>query len=466
MNAKDGWEPLPRTTGDYDPEATAFVQLPPEGLPPAEEGADPLAAPGHYTPPPIAVPVAGTDPAQTGQFRVPDFTDSTQQIPVIGGGAAEPIAAAGADHPADGEGSRVEGRIGEWQEVQSAPPAGPWPTAPGAQEQGQTQGHGGAPDGGAGLDAVRPGAGHEGVPQDATGHWQFGDLDTSGGSSVLPGLSAGLGAGAPRQEPVEDGGDHPRGHSDDVTGGDSPGWSVPPAGDFPDDSTGMTLEAAGLAEAAEHPAELAEPDPDDHPRASYVLRVNDEDRPVTDAWIGESLLYVLRERLGLAGAKDGCSQGECGACNVKVDGRLVASCLVPAATAASSEVRTVEGLAKDGRPSDVQRALAACGAVQCGFCIPGLAMTVHDLLEGNHTPNDRETRQALAGNLCRCTGYQGVLSAVQEVIAERDTARSAAAEQTGAHIPQQAAPGQGGVQPPQPHMPPPRDPGHDAGGAL
>ena len=109
----------------------------------------------------------------------------------------------------------------------------------------------------------------------------------------------------------------------------------------------------------------------EHPHASYVLHVNGADRPVTDAWIGESLLYVLRERLGLAGAKDGCSQGECGACSVQVDGRLVASCLVPAATAAGSEVRTVEGLAADGEPSDVQRALAECGAVQCGFCVPG-----------------------------------------------------------------------------------------------
>ena len=104
-------------------------------------------------------------------------------------------------------------------------------------------------------------------------------------------------------------------------------------------------------------APLAETD-SEHPHASYVLHVNGTDRPVTDAWIGESLLYVLRERLGLAGAKDGCSQGECGACNVQVDGRLVASCLVPAATAAGSEVRTVEGLAVDGEPSDVQRALA------------------------------------------------------------------------------------------------------------
>ena len=117
---------------------------------------------------------------------------------------------------------------------------------------------------------------------------------------------------------------------------------------------------------------------------------------------------MLRERLGLAGAKDGCSQGECGACNVQVDGRLVASCLVPAVTAAGSEVRTVEGLAVDGQPSDVQRALAACGAVQCGFCVPGMAMTVHDLLEGNPAPTELETRQALCGNLCRCSGYRGV----------------------------------------------------------
>ncbi|TGA95485.1 (2Fe-2S)-binding protein [Streptomyces palmae] len=159
-----------------------------------------------------------------------------------------------------------------------------------------------------------------------------------------------------------------------------------------------------------------------------MLRVNGADREVTDAWIGESLLYVLRERLGLAGAKDGCSQGECGACSVKVDGRLVASCLVPAATAAGCEVRTVEGLSTDGQPSDVQRALAASGAVQCGFCVPGLAMTVHDLLEGKHAPTELETRQAICGNLCRCSGYRGVLEAVREVVAERAAAEEAAQE--------------------------------------
>ncbi|MGV9254520.1 2Fe-2S iron-sulfur cluster-binding protein [Streptomyces sp. NPDC003697] len=189
---------------------------------------------------------------------------------------------------------------------------------------------------------------------------------------------------------------------------------------------------------------------DEHPLASYVLRVNGVDRPVTDAWIGESLLYVLRERLGLAGAKDGCSQGECGACNVQVDGRLVASCLVPAATAAGSEVRTVEGLAADGQPSDVQRALARCGAVQCGFCVPGMAMTVHDLLEGNPAPTELETRQALCGNLCRCSGYRGVLEAVKEVVAERETHTAADESEPGAdelRIPHQAGPGAGGIHP-------------------
>jgi aerobic-type carbon monoxide dehydrogenase small subunit (CoxS/CutS family) len=190
---------------------------------------------------------------------------------------------------------------------------------------------------------------------------------------------------------------------------------------------------------------------DEHPLASYVLRVNGADRPVTDAWIGESLLYVLRERLGLAGAKDGCSQGECGACNVQVDGRLVASCLVPSVTAAGSEVRTVEGLATDGQPSDVQRALARRGAVQCGFCVPGMAMTVHNLLEGNPAPTELEARQALCGNLCRCSGYRGVLEAVQEVVAERE-AHADADAQAGAdteepRIPHQAGPGAGGVNP-------------------
>lgn len=229
---------------------------------------------------------------------------------------------------------------------------------------------------------------------------------------------------------------------------------APGADQAHEDSDASGVPEASEAVAAEEAEDARTPATaphDEHPLASYVLRVNGADRPVTDAWIGESLLYVLRERLGLAGAKDGCSQGECGACNVQVDGRLVASCLVPAVTAAGSEVRTVEGLAADGQPSDVQRALAKCGAVQCGFCVPGMAMTVHDLLEGNPAPNELETRQALCGNLCRCSGYRGVLDAVQEVVAEREAHSAAAAESAPdadeARIPHQAGPGAGGVNP-------------------
>jgi aerobic-type carbon monoxide dehydrogenase small subunit (CoxS/CutS family) len=229
-------------------------------------------------------------------------------------------------------------------------------------------------------------------------------------------------------------------------------------GPDPDPGPDSAAEQDPVAEPGDGPrtdpaasAERAPAGPhEEHPLASYVLRVNGADRPVTDAWIGESLLYVLRERLGLAGAKDGCSQGECGACNVQVDGRLVASCLVPAATAAGSEVRTVEGLAADGRPSDVQRALARRGAVQCGFCVPGMAMTVHNLLEGNPAPTELEARQALCGNLCRCSGYRGVLEAVKEVVAEREAHTAAETDGTDAdepRIPHQAGPGAGGVNP-------------------
>ncbi|MFF0393199.1 (2Fe-2S)-binding protein [Kitasatospora sp. NPDC004615] len=196
-------------------------------------------------------------------------------------------------------------------------------------------------------------------------------------------------------------------------------------------------------ELLNHPGALTG---DVRPTASYTLRVNGVERPVSDAWIGESLLYVLRERLGLAGAKDGCEQGECGACSVQVDGQLVNGCLVPAALAADSEINTVEGLSGTGGASDVQQALADSGAVQCGYCTPGLAMAVHDLLQRNHRPSEIEARQALCGNLCRCTGYRGALAAVQAVADAREAALEAeldAAEQaaaTATDTPQPAAP--------------------------
>lgn len=156
----------------------------------------------------------------------------------------------------------------------------------------------------------------------------------------------------------------------------------------------------------------------------YTLKINGHDHQVRDAWVGESLLYVLRERLGLPGAKGACEQGECGSCTVMLDGRAVCSCLVLAASAVGAEIATVEGLNSDGSLTDVQRAFVEQGAVQCGFCTPGLVMAVHNLLDQNPTPGELEVREALSGNICRCTGYGRIFAAVDAVIAERQgTAR-------------------------------------------
>jgi len=147
----------------------------------------------------------------------------------------------------------------------------------------------------------------------------------------------------------------------------------------------------------------------------YVLRVNGDEHAVADAWLGESLLYVLRERLGFPGAKAGCEQGECGSCSVLVDGTLVCACLVLAAAAVDTDIVTVEGLQPDARGamSAVQHAFVATGAVQCGFCTPGLVMAVHALLERDPEPTDLAVREAISGNLCRCTGYGRILEAVE-----------------------------------------------------
>lgn len=154
----------------------------------------------------------------------------------------------------------------------------------------------------------------------------------------------------------------------------------------------------------------------------YELSVNGTPRQVLDAWLGESLLYVLRERLGLPGSKGACEQGECGSCSVLMDGTLVCSCLVLAASAVGSEITTVEGLAPDGTPTDVQRAFVEEGAVQCGFCTPGLVVAVHDLLERVPEPTDLEVREALSGNLCRCTGYGRIFAAVSTAVRVRKEA--------------------------------------------
>jgi len=146
--------------------------------------------------------------------------------------------------------------------------------------------------------------------------------------------------------------------------------------------------------------------------------VNGERHEVDGVWEGESLLYVLRERLALPGSKNACEQGECGSCSVYLDGVLVCSCLVLAGQADGCEILTVEGLAEGEALHQVQEAFVETGAVQCGFCTPGLIVTTHDLLRRKPEPSDAEIREALAGNPCRCTGYEKILDAVR-LAAER-----------------------------------------------
>ena len=159
---------------------------------------------------------------------------------------------------------------------------------------------------------------------------------------------------------------------------------------------------------------------------TYQLKINGALHTVDGAWLGESLLYVLRERLGLPGAKNACEQGECGSCSVLIDNVLVCSCLELAAAAVDTDIVTVEGVAGldaafvdgDGL-TDVQRAFITEGAVQCGFCTPGLIVAVHDLLAANPEPTASQTREALAGNLRSCTGYGRIEAAVEHVIEVR-----------------------------------------------
>jgi carbon-monoxide dehydrogenase small subunit len=159
------------------------------------------------------------------------------------------------------------------------------------------------------------------------------------------------------------------------------------------------------------------------------MTINGEQRQADDVWEGESLLFMLRERLGLPGSKNACEQGECGSCTVYLDDVPVCSCLVAAGQVQDRELRTVEGLAqedsaqKDSAQGDrldpVQEAFVEAGAVQCGFCTPGLVVAAHDLLRRKPEPSDPEIREALAGNLCRCTGYEKILDAVRLAASRR-----------------------------------------------
>ncbi|MGW0704966.1 2Fe-2S iron-sulfur cluster-binding protein [Streptomyces sp. NPDC002643] len=513
QGGQGGWERLPQ--GDYDDGATTFVQLPEGGIDALLAANSPLAAPGQgYVPPPIAANPAsgtgGTDPSGTGEWAMPaggaqwhdpnagqqgpatqhgftynpgatgqwSFEEQTARESESAGSAGSAGSAAAPGHDVTGEwsipvaGGDLPDESGEFsasalveQWGGGTPPAtlpggapAPWATSTTAQPQ-QTPPTPAPAQIGTAWTAPPPGEHSAERPVETTGVAEAAEAPSDEPyADPAPGTAGQAPEAA--QEPAEPVAEAAPETPEPGETGEQSEPDAEPHADTPESGAATAPPATEAAEAdpeadtAPAAPDSAEPTPpphDDHPLASYVLSVNGTDRPVTDAWIGESLLYVLRERLGLAGAKDGCSQGECGACNVQVDGRLVASCLVPAVTAASSEVRTVEGLAADGQPSDVQRALARCGAVQCGFCVPGMAMTVHDLLEGNPAPTELETRQALCGNLCRCSGYRGVLQAVREVVAERE-AHSAVETETEsgedtqeARIPHQAGPGEGGV---------------------
>jgi aerobic-type carbon monoxide dehydrogenase small subunit (CoxS/CutS family) len=393
---QSGYEPW--SPAEYDGDQTMHVSFAAQ-LPLPEPGTDPLAVQGNGQTPPWAHAPAPPDDPPT--WAIPTVREDT------------------ADE--SGEYS-LSAYSASWGSAPTAPEQHWSPPDPGPH----TPPTGTYLPGGPALADPSPADGAAGSG-DTTGQWRLPPGDPARDAA---GDAAGQ-WGEPPAGPAE------AGNGAGETPGDPSGeWAVPFAGgEVPEDSGDFLVRSEEAGPPADDPAEA----PSEHPLASYVLRVNGTDRPVTDAWLGESLLYVLRERLGLAGAKDGCEEGECGACSVQVDGRLVASCLVPAATAAGCEVRTVEGLAApDGRPSDVQQALADCGAVQCGFCIPGMAMTVHDLLEGNHSPTELETRQALCGNLCRCSGYRGVLDAVREVVASREAAAETATDAETPRIPHQS----------------------------
>ena len=495
--------PEQESWGDYDAEATGFVSLPtggagaPEGLghpgAPAwsatAPGGDPLAAPGHgYTPPDLGgptagepdgtAPAAGADPAGTPWAAAPtapaggggDAAPATGGPGPGGAGDGGPAAAPGqgvadagqevAEAPAAGPGRRPPADSADWNAAPAGGHSGQWampaaPTAP-TPSAGPELGPATASPEAAGPTPAEP-------PADDDTPAPHADPRPDPAAADDDALSAQAGMTPPEADPGAEAASPPdagaaAGPTPDPAAGE-PGAEGDASPEAPtaggETSAGPDAATAPEGDAEEQPAAGAPAAPavdSEHPLTSYVLRVNGVDRPVHDSWIGESLLYVLRERLGLAGAKDGCAQGECGACSVQVDGRLVASCLVPAATTAGSEIRTVEGLAVDGEPSDVQRALIECGAVQCGFCIPGMAMTVHDLLEGNHAPTELETRTAISGNLCRCSGYRGVLEAVRRVVEERAARRAeeAEAQQQAQDAPPQGTPGEQTGQAPSP----------------
>jgi len=173
-------------------------------------------------------------------------------------------------------------------------------------------------------------------------------------------------------------------------------------------------EVRGRAGATGGGEELLDEDAD-VPVARYRLRVDGTLRTVDGAWLGDSLLVVLRDRLGITSVKDGCEQGRCGSCSVLLDDRVVAACTVLAADAVDARVTTLAGLPADGLAPAVRAAFLRAGAVQCGFCTPGFVVAVTDLLGRRPDAAEDEVREGLAGNICRCTGYGRIVAAVRAV---------------------------------------------------
>jgi carbon-monoxide dehydrogenase small subunit len=158
--------------------------------------------------------------------------------------------------------------------------------------------------------------------------------------------------------------------------------------------------------------------PDGPELIAYRLRINGRQLEITGARLEESLLFVLRERLGLWATKNACEEGECGSCSVLVDGRVECACTTLAAAVGDKEVLTLEGLSPDGELGAIQKAFVDAGAVQCGFCTPGLIVAVSDLLNQTPDPSQDEIREAISGNLCRCTGYGRIIEAIQTAARE------------------------------------------------
>ncbi len=208
-------------------------------------------------------------------------------------------------------------------------------------------------------------------------------------------------------------------------------WPAADAATEAEDTAALDFAPADFAAADFSPVDFA---PVDFATVDFELAVNGTAQPVAGAWIGESLLFALRERLGLVAAKDGCGEGECGACTVLMDGQPTAACLVPAVAAVGRDVRTPEIYAVP-RPDAVAAALAVHAGTRCGYCLPGIGIELRALLSRNPKPSASAVREALSGHRCRCLPTESFVDAIGEVVAQLPESRKP--EQSGPQLPAQ-----------------------------